>query len=131
MTLGDALELVVVLVEALDAVQMELVALDETPVPLAERVLKQLEERDALAATLKRLTTDAPDTREHVEAVYREEAAKVCRTDDGGTIPVHPDVKAQLAETYELMRRRALVDSDLGAALDGALLRSAYADIPC
>jgi hypothetical protein len=122
--IDDLLEVVVALVEALDHAETELVQLGELEVPLPDRLLKQLEQRDAMAATLRRLK---PEKRAGYVAVYREEAANVTRTDDGGKVPVSGEAMAEIAGALEFVRRRAVVCRPLDLALRDALLRSALA----
>lgn len=129
----EALRWLVELAEALDAAETELSQLGEmTDVPLPDDLLKQLAERDAMKATLKRLieTSANPQRmRERAAEIYREEFAHAGRTDDAPAMPVQEDVMAMLVDVREALRRRALTDGDLAAALDGALLRAALAGV--
>lgn len=132
MDAGEALLLIVELVEVLDAAEAELVQLEATEMPVSDRLLGQLEDGDAMKRMLTRLIDESANSakmRERAQALYREERVKACRTDStDARVPVTPDVLRQLAEAREIIRRRALVDGDLGHELDGALLRSAFAD---
>lgn len=129
MDVVEALTLLVELVEVLDAAETELLQLDDTEMPVPDKVLSQLEERDAMERMLTRLfgaSADPPQMRALAQALYREERARACRTDSSGeNVSVSADVLRQFAEMRETLRRRALVESDLATALDGALLRSA------
>lgn len=132
MDAGEALALLVELTEALDAAGVELHALAEMEdVPLPDELLKQLEERDAMRATLGRLIDESANPRRmrtRGQDIYREEIARAHRSDDAPPMPVNADVLRQLEAMSEALRRRALTDTDLADALDGALLRSTLGD---
>lgn len=112
----DALiRLVVDLVRALDAAHSELIGLAELDeVPMPEDILKELEQRDALAATMARL----PEAlKERARNVYAEEYAKATRHDNGPAPHVDADVMREIDAAFELMRVARLTDSHLDLAL--------------
>lgn len=110
---SGALDLILELVGALEAAHVELVQIGDTPIPLSDSLLKQLEERDALAATLASL----PDhTRDALKPIYRDEMVKANRYDDA-RMPVLPEVTARLEEAFETLRRACLLDRELADAI--------------
>lgn len=123
--IDDLLEVAVELAMALEVAGTELVQLgDMTDVPMPQDVLDQLEERDALRETLRRLTTGPaaqrePRLRAAAMAVYREERARATRTDDAPAIPVDADVRRAVEAAFELLRRRQIVLPELREALRG------------
>jgi hypothetical protein len=124
-TADDALEVIVELAEALDAAVVELRMLSDTEVPIPDKIAEAVEQRDALAATLKRVVPE--NEREAAKVIYREALAKATCTLDGPKVPVLPEVIERFAAAQETLRRRATLDSELRAALRGAFYRS---DLP-
>lgn len=112
----DALvRLVADLVRALDAAHAELIALSELEeVPMPEDILRELEQRDALVETMRRLPPAlVPRARE----VFTEAFAKAVRTDNGPAPRVDADVMREIDATFELVRQARLVDTSLDFAL--------------
>lgn len=112
----DALiRLLVDLVRALDAAHSELLALAELDeVPMPDEIRKELEQRDALVATMARL----PEAlKEQARNVFAEEYAKAVRHDNGPAPRVDGDVMREIDAAFELMRVARLTDSALDLAL--------------
>jgi hypothetical protein len=125
---GDVDDLLVLLVERIDSAQCELKSIAETPLPVPDPLRTELEERDALRATLARLVEDDAALRDRAVAIYREEAAKTARGDVAcERFPVDAGVLEELAEVEELLRRRRLTFPKLEIALRDANLRSHFA----
>jgi len=112
----DALiRLLVDVVRALDAAHGELIALSELEdVPLPDDIRKELEQRDALVETMKRLP---PALQPRAREVFVEEFAKAVRLDDGPAPHVDEDVMREIDAAFELMRVARLTDSALDLAL--------------
>lgn len=109
----DLLEMVELLAEALAVVWCELAQLEDTPIPLPEEMRKALQERDALAATLKTLPEA---TRKSLHATYRAQLARAHR-DPELKVPILPEVFARLDASYEVLRRRAIAVPELREAV--------------
>lgn len=125
MTADDALDLIVELAEALDAAVVELVMLSDTEVPIPDKIVEAVEQRDALAETLKRVVPE--NEREAAKTIYREALARATCTLDGPKVPVLPEVIERFAAAQEELRRRATLERELRRALHGAFYRS---DLP-
>lgn len=121
----DLLELFVEVVEALEEAHHELVTLEEMEVPLPDDLRTQLEERDAMAATLTAVTD--PELRAQLVASYREHMAKANRYDDAGKVSVSGEVLRTLEAVEESIRRRCVLVRELDLALRGALVRGDFA----
>jgi hypothetical protein len=119
--LGEAFR---VLVDALIVAVEELHSLDSTPFPVPDAIETALEERAALAATLKRMRTafaGRPLEARLVKAYKEERARARSGVADLGFCPVLPEVKVQLDEALEQLRRWRLTIPEVRDALDGPL----------
>lgn len=131
--IDDLLELVAMLVGALDAAENELASLREMDhVPLPDELHAKLEERLVLIETLKRvrggLKAGAALDEAKLTAVYREERSRHPHVEDSlPPAPVLGDVERELADVQEVVRRRALVLPALDHALRGVPLREDFA----
>lgn len=86
--------------------------------PLSEQAQRDLRQRDAFVETFRRLHDGAKVTKAQLRKVFEEELGKVDRVDvTEVAIPMMPETKQALAEAWELLRRRALADPDLGDVL--------------
>jgi hypothetical protein len=115
LVVDELVRLLVDVVRALDAAHAELIELSSLEdVPMPEGILKELEQRDALAATMARLPEGL---KEQARKVFAEEFAKAVRTDDGPAPRVDGDVMREVDEAFELVRRARLVNSELDLVL--------------
>lgn len=101
--------------DALDAAHAELIALAEMEeVPMPEEILRELEQKDALVETMRRLPEALkPEARR----VYAEALAKAVRTENGPAPHVEPEVLTGCDDAFERVRRARLLDSGLDQAL--------------
>lgn len=112
----------VLLVEALDGAHCELAHLDEMGTMLPDAVVKALEQRDALAETLKSLPDEE---RERLKPTYLAALEKAW-VEEAVAVPVREEVMRDLAGLSEVVRRRALVNRQLYGVLRGVPLRSDF-----
>lgn len=114
-------DLFVAVVEALEAAEGEFDALneidvDELMVPASWQ--KMANEHAAMSAVLKRISYGSTEKRERLGAMFVEEMAKAHGELTGmGGIPVDGDIRRQVADALELVRRRRLVDGNVRDAL--------------
>jgi hypothetical protein len=109
------LELVGELHAVLELVDVELDAIACTPQPMPSELEEALTEHEALLAALRAAPEEwKPRLRELYQEAY-EDAYK--GHDDLPAYPVDKYVVTRLAEVFELVRRRALLDVHLADAL--------------
>lgn len=118
----DSVELMALLAEVAEAFDVacaeleSLAELEEFTMP--DDVHRELEERDALAATLARVRAALPARSDELTRIYREEFAKAHRPREWSSrVPIGGETMARLADTQEVLRRTRLVDSGLDEAL--------------
>jgi hypothetical protein len=111
--------------EALEAAEGELDQISESSYPVPDDLQKALDERLALAGALRRvkggvvLGNASKLTPARLASIYREEAAKPENKDHRTlpAFPVLPEIRRELAECRESLRRAALANPDLDSAL--------------
>lgn len=117
----DSVELMALLAEVAEAFGVacaELEGLAELEFTMPDDWRRELEERDALAATLARVRAALPARSDELTRIYREEFAKAHRPREWSSrVPIDGETMAQLADTQEVLRRTRLVDSGLDEAL--------------
>lgn len=111
------LDLIGLLVEALQAVGNELSSLqsiEEFPWP--DHIVGGMEQREALAKTLKYATELMPQHREDLKLTYRQELANAYWEEKGG-VPLNEEVLEHLDAIWLLLRRARISDRALDDAV--------------
>lgn len=118
-------DLFAAVVEALEAAEGEFDALTDPEFDVAdsmvpERWQKMADEHVAMSAVMKRIAYGSTEKRERLKAMFVEEMAKYNGEPLGGVgrIPVSDEIRRQVADALELVRRRGLVDGHVRDALD-------------
>jgi hypothetical protein len=109
----ESTELIEVLADALAVAWHELESLSGTPWPFPDKVVSELEQRDALVATLASLPDDV---KRGLHETYRAALAKATRTAEL-EVPVDREVLAEIEAAYEIARRQSLFDPELRDAI--------------
>lgn len=116
-------DLFAAVVEALEAAEGEFDALTDPEFDVADAMVpaswqKMANEHAAMSAVLKRISYGSTEKRERLGAMFVEEMAKAHGELTGmGGIPVDGDIRRQVADALELVRRRGLVDGNVRDAL--------------
>lgn len=110
----ELIELLGDVLGVLAAAEGELSAIGEMEIEMPADTRRRLDERDAMAATLKRLPARL---RRRAVEVYREELVRVQddyeRHGDPMKVPTDDEVQERIGEVYELLRRKSLYYADL------------------
>lgn len=118
--IGDTIpaDLFVVVAEALEAADGELAQLEELegwPVP--DTVQNALDRGEVLEAVLRRITNAAPDGRRARIAKMIEEESHRRSYLTAPPPPIMPEIRREIDEARETLRRAALADRDVSDAL--------------
>lgn len=112
-------ELFVSVVEALHAAHSELEALTEVQMPLSDEVTAKLIEHGQLLGTMR----SAPDEwKPRLRELFNEAERASHVAESGGTAPVDEGVLSGTREVWELLRRAALTQPAVDAALRSAVI---------
>lgn len=117
---ADLGEVIAVIADALASVEGDLDTLDEMPREMWPReIITSMEERMALAATMKRAVELMPERAEELRTLYKVELQRA-HWETALRIPVLDDTQRELADAREYLRRQAILDPRLERALLGS-----------